>query len=367
MQHPSKAHLWTKCALSGSVLAGRAGGYVSPHVPDADETESRQEANAAYWLAGEWLAGRIGGKDFELEAIGLVAPNDWVVDAEMAQHVEAYVEYVRGYGGELFVGDRAISVGPRIVGRLDNAAVVISASMIRVFMLKYGWRLHEAEGNAELLCYGIGMHKPGYALELHIYQPRPYHPEGIARSWLIEARNVEREAIWLDQQAHAAEGAYAVPVGNPGEHCRDCPGKASCQALAANAYAAYEIIRDTRLGKMDTTQLAAELEFLERAEEIIKHRKAGVEAEAEGRITGGEFVAGWELADRKGHRKWSVPMAQVHLMTGIVPYKQADMTPAELERAGANKDIVKQITHTPTIGRKLARASAKTFERMFKK
>jgi hypothetical protein len=365
MQNPSKAHLWSKCALSGAILAGRANGYTSPHAPDADSTDSRKEASAAYWLAGEWLAHRISPAD---SPVGITAPNGWLIDAEMAQHVEAYVEYVRGFGGQPVQQGQSVHIGSRISGRIDNAHVIIGPGLVvRVFMMKYGWRLVEVEGNAELLCYGIASHIQGHILELHVYQPRPYHPEGIARSWVIPPDQVDRWREWLDQRAMFAEGVYGTPHGMPGEHCRDCEGRNSCQALAANVYAAYEMITDTQLGKMDAKQLAAELDFLERAEEVLKHRKAGVEAEAEGRIAGGEFVEGWELVNKTGHRKFSVPMQQVFQMTGIHPYKQADMTPAELERAGAKKDIVKKITYTPTIGRKLARASAKAFERMFKK
>jgi hypothetical protein len=364
MQTPSKAHLWTRCALSGSLVAGRADGYVSPHVNDPEESDSRREGTAAHWLAGEWFAGRLEGSP-----VGLVAPNGWVIDAEMEQHVRAYCDYVATFGSYGPSVEAPVQISDQVRGRVDSAQVRFGERVIRVFDLKYGWRLVEAEYNPELLCHGVGLNDAvggGFSLELHIYQPRPFHPEGIARSWVVDADDVIKWRDWLIVKAQAANHVFGQPFGTPGDHCRDCPGKASCQALAANVYAQYDVIRDSRLGKMDTKQLAAELDFLEQAEACLKQRKAGVEAEAEGRIAGGEFIAGWELADRKGHRKFSVPMAQVQMMTGIMPFKQTEMTPAELERAGAKKDIVKGITYTPSIGRKLARASTKAFEKMFK-
>jgi hypothetical protein len=367
MQVASKAHLWTRCALSGSLIAGRAEGYISPHDPDADKDQSdaRREGTAAHWLIGEIFAERLRPDD---NPTGITAPNGWVVDAEMVEHARAYVDYVRGFGGSMYGGsEMPINIGHSITGRLDNAVMSQHERVIRVFDFKYGWRIVEAVENPELLCYGVALAPPGFSLELHIYQPRPFHPDGIARAWNVDADDVDRWCEWLIGRARLANGDYGVPHATPGEHCRDCPGRGSCQALAVNVYAQHEVITDTRLAKMDAKQLAAELDFLELAEACLKQRKAGVEAEAEGRIASGEFVKGWELQPRTGHRKFTVPMTQVHMMTGISPYKQTEMTPAELERAGAKKDIVKQIVHTPVIGRKLERATTTSFDRMFKK
>jgi hypothetical protein len=364
MQHASKAHLWTKCALSGSVVAGRADGYL-PADPDADKDKSdaRREGIAAHWLIGEWFAGRLeAGTTSGL--VGLVAPNGWVIDAEMVEHCHGYVSYVRDHTGQLLTEHGVVN--QHIVGRCDTAIIDPVRREVHVFDFKYGWRLVEVEGNPELLCYGCLLLPEGYTLTLHIYQPRPFHPDGIARaSRPMNYQKVTEWRNWLDHQA--ARAGMPGCEGTPGEHCRDCPARGSCQALAATVYAQYEVVRDSRLAKMTATQLAAELDFLELAEACVKERKAGITAEAEGRISGGEHVAGWELQPKTGNRVFTVGADKVQMMTGIHPFKQVQVSPAELERMGANKTVVKQITTSPSIGRKLARTSTEAFKRMFGK
>jgi hypothetical protein len=359
MQAPSKAHLWTRCALSG----GTGGGYATPYAPE--ESDHRREGSAAHWLAGEMLGGRVENES----CVGMVAPNGWAVDAEMEHYVRDYMCYVESWRGELVPPETAIRIGDHIGGRVDTGKIDHDNRLVHVFDFKYGWRLVEVEQNPELLCYGVAIALPlGYNIMMHIVQPRPHHPDGPTRTTLVPCTKVPEWRAWLVARAEFAEGLHGDPIGTPGEHCRDCSNRATCAALAANVYAQFEQIADTRLTKMTAEQLAVELDFIDRAETLVKERKAGLEAEAEGRMTrGGEFIPGWEMQPKTGHRKFTVPMAQVQMMTGVMPFKQVEMSPAEIERAGAKKDIVKQITHTPVIGRKLARTSVKMFERLFRK
>jgi hypothetical protein len=367
MQIASKAHLWSLCALSGSLVAGRADGYVSPHDPDADKDNSdpRREGKAAHWLIGEMFAGRITP---DYNPTGITAPNGWVVDAEMVDHCRAYVTYAAGYihTGKLLI-EHDIKLGEHIIGRCDTAIIDHVRAEVHVFDFKYGWRIVEVAYNPELLCYGCALAPQGYKVVLHIYQPRPFHPDGIERRWSIDYSVAQRLASGLMESAAVASGVWGVCNGTPGAHCRDCPGRGSCQALAATVYAQFDVVRDSRLAKMSPVQLAAELEFLELAEACIKERKAGIEAEAEGRIAGGEHITGWELTPKTGNRVFTVDAAKVHMMTGIHPFKQVQVSPAELERMGANKALVKQITTSPPIGRKLARTSVEALKRAFGK
>lgn len=349
--------MWSQCALSGSLLNGRA-----PHDPSTDK-DSRREGKAAAWLVGEWLAHRITP---DTSPCGITAPNGWVVDAEMCQHVEEFVTHVRQLAaGHPIITDQEFRIGDHISGRVSCGFINLALAEAHVFGFRYGWRIIEAKDNPELLCEGIAITPPGHSLTVHVYQPRPHHPVGVARQWRIAAASVPEYAGWLHQQAKRSEAA--TPYGYAGAHCRDCSGRGSCQTLAAAVYAQYEVVTDERLDKMTTDQLAAELSFLEHAAACLKERIAGVEAEAEGRITGGDHIQGWEMQPRTGHRIFTVPPAQIHLKTGVRPFKEVEVTPSELERMGANKAIVKTITTAPQIGRKLARTSTAATERAFKK
>jgi hypothetical protein len=117
---------------------------------------------------------------------------------------------------------------------------------------------------------------------------------------------------------------------------------------------------------LSADELSHELTFLDRLKDLYDARKTAVHAEAELRLQNGEFVPGWGLKDRFGNRKFNTDMTTVELVTGVSPYKTVDVSPVELERAGADKKIVKALTYTPKIGHKLDRVTGRDFGRMFR-
>lgn len=141
------------------------------------------EGTAAHELAAKCLetganaAGHIG------EQI-LVDDFFFEVDADMARHVQTYVDYVRelqGPDGILLV-EQSLSIEQLTgeVGAKGTAdAVVIVGDVMHVVDLKYGMGVVvEAEDNAQLRAYGVAAlwqfdlaYDIRY-LELHIVQPR---------------------------------------------------------------------------------------------------------------------------------------------------------------------------------------------------
>jgi len=368
MQQASKAHLWAKCALSGALIAGSADGYVSSHCHDAD-SEKRREGRAAAWLIGEIMREQLSD-EIPSHYVGYKAPNNWIVDLEMAFAVCEYIRHVRAVAnGMSIMLDTPVNIRDEITGRCAVAAVDHRAQEVHVFGFYYGHRIVEAEENPELLVYGcaLALTSPPYGIVLHVYQPRSFHPEGVARRWSTPADEVERHYVDLYWAAHHAN-APSPHDAVPGAQCRDCAGRLSCHTLAMATYDAVDRVRDAALVKMTAEQLADELDFLERAADLIKHRKEGIETEAEGRITKGEHIAGWEMVPTTGKRIFTADAAKVQMLTGIYPFSPPEMvTPAELERMGASKAIVKSITVSPPLGRKLKRTSAAAFKRMFGK
>jgi hypothetical protein len=365
MQAPSKAPLWSACALAGSHLASHGVGYVSPYAEKA-ESDSRREGNAASWLAARLMRGHI----VEPDAVGETAPNGWVITEDMLGHVMAFTEYMRSFGGAQYSHTTPVVLGDgAIIGHLEDNIAVVAGQTLHVFDLRYGWRIVEPERDPTLMCYGLGLANEMTArIVLHVYQPRPFHPDGPGRSWTIPATEATQWHDWLVHMANL--GNSGNQAAHPGPQCRrhNCELQASCAALKASTYHNHERIAGRGVDrKMSPAELAAELDFLEHAEDVLKARKAGIEAEAEGRIRNREHVAGWEVVMRKGQRKFTVEADKVKQITGINPYVEKLCTPAELERRGANKEVVKTITDTPNIGQKLQRTDTKAFERMFRR
>lgn len=359
MLTPSNSHLWTACSLAGRLNAGGAGGAPRDHTQDS---EARREGKAAHWVAELVLR---GDADSCAECLGEMAPNGWMVSAEMVRNVQAYVDLVRAVGPHV-EAERIITLAGVIRGRLDAHPLTVDG-VLNIFDLKYGWRLVEAERNTALLCYAGALFDPKRhsGVALHIFQPRPYHPDGKLRTWRLTAAEFPAWLDWLIGRADAAHGAD--PVATPGPQCGDCAGAGSCQALAASIYRLHDVVEDRRIGHMTAAELAAEVDFIRRAAGLVKARQAAIEAEAAGRIRRGEYVPGWTMEKSLGNRKFTASPAAIQLMTGLNPYKQVLMTPAEMEDEGALEVVLDRLTDRENKGSRLVPLTSKMFTRMFAK
>lgn len=361
MLQPNKAHLWVNCPLSGSVMV--SGNYTAtPHAqPFADSDDARREGTCAHWAAELLLRGEV---EKARDLIGMKHANGWIVDEEMAWHVANYAAYVRSFGPYSAI-EKGVELFGLIRGRLDT---VNSAShTLRIFDFKYGYRLVESEHNFNMLCYGLAeafTANGAVPLELHVYQPRPHHPDGIARVWKIAADELAVWWQWLYEKARAC--FLPEPPGLVGKHCLDCPAAGSCHALNANTYAIYETVISERMTDYTPDQMAAMLTFLEMATKIVEAKRKAIRAEAEARISRGTRIPGWGMEPRKGNRAWFVTPAQRQLATGHDPFKQVEKSPAEMEREGVPKDTVNKLSSMPTIGRKLTDDPASYIKRLFK-
>lgn len=370
MLTPSNAPLWVNCSLAGNVIS--SGNYYATPVtdPEIPNDDSRREGTCAHW-AGELLIEH--PSDFTAnDIIGMQHKNRWVIDREMAYHAAGFVEYCRSFG-PVTQAEKPISLfGGLVRGRLDTTSTAPDGLTIRIFEFKYGWRLVEATKAWAALCYALAEYEnntmqPGMpvpALEMHIYQPRPYHPEGIARVWRIEAQAVAQWHQWLYQVACEARDN---PRGTPGDQCRDCPAAAGCQALAACSYSMAERMAETRMIDHTANQLAAEIKFIERAEKIVSARKKALEAEAIARLKAGKHLPGLALDTKQTNRKWKVSEDKLELMLGKGIYDQVLKTPAEMEREGASKTVIALLTERLPAGVRLTLNPESLMDKIFGK
>lgn len=362
MLRPSDAHLWVPCSLAGNLLA--TGEYHATPQPDARaESDSRREGTCAGWAAELLITGAV---DHPRELVGMQHSNGWVVDLEMAHHAAGFVEYCREFGPVTQAEVPVELFGGLIRGRLDTTTDTIASGMTaRIFDLKYGWRPVEAHQNWSMLCYGLATCH-NVDLEMHIYQPRPHHPDGPARVWRIEAHELEQWRAWL--WAVATE-ARDNPRASPGPHCDRCPAQVSCVANARTGYHLYAAQAERRQHDHTAAELVGELRFLEMAEDVLAARRKAVAAEMEARMRKGEFMPGAVLKPRKGNRAWVADAEAIQLATGIDPYNRTPVlkSPAALEREGASKHMMKVLTDSPHIGFKISFDPQAYAEQMFGK
>jgi len=367
MLTPSTSHLWTKCALSASFNC-TGGAYSADtftgHDDDQEASEARREGIAADWIANGVLRGDAASA---AEFLGEIAPNGWTVTPDMVTHVQGYVDYCRSRGGVIRT-QAPISIPQlSIRGRLD-AQIITGAPVLEVISLKYGWRVIDAEWNAQLLCEAIAL----FDSEQHdrvimtVYQPRPAHPDGKARHWEMDEAELTTAYYWLKGKATAALSPGAV--GTPGgAYCRDCNGRGRCEALTSASYTAFEWIRGAAAMNLSAAQLGEELRFLDEAFDLVKARRSGVKAEVEGRMKRNEFIPGWMWDIQLRDREFTVSPEEVEGRTGIDAYKQVAKSPAEMEKEGADLDVIAELSTRRPAGPKLVPATQAAISRLFKK
>lgn len=356
---PSGSSIWTKCAANPKISAA------TQFVPE--ESDAAREGTCAAWVADCVLKGDAASC---ADMLGETHPeNGWLVTSDMVHHVQGYVNAVRKRGTSVSAEQR-VNLSPTIGGTFDSSNVSYSGDTLYVDDLKYGYGIVEVD-TPQLVIYGKGelirLNNPDIRyVVLSIYQPRAWHVDGIHRStprMTVEELNVL--ADWVIVRGELCQAV--VPIATPGKHCEHCKGASECEALARSVYSAFTVIEGTRQGRMNAEELAKELDFLELCEKLVKARKTAVDAEGEQRIKSGEYVQGWGMKDKYGHRKFKFPLAIVKTLTGIDPYKQKPLTPAEMESEGASPDIINTLSSAPFVGRKLGRVTSKDIGKMFEK
>lgn len=218
----SGSHRWLACPGSVRLEAEYAPGKSSVFA---------QEGTRAHELADMCLK----SGDDTIKYLGATI-EDGVVDQDMVNHVQDYVDYVRSFNGDHFYEQRVEYTNwvPNGFGTSDAIVIEPDGKRVHVIDLKYGKGVAvSAVDNTQGIMYALGVHQ---LLELshddieefvvHIYQPRI----GNFSEWTITTKDLLKKGEWIAQQAELALTDDAPVV--PGEkQCNWCAHKASCVDL----------------------------------------------------------------------------------------------------------------------------------------
>lgn len=356
---PSHSYRWSNCAAAPTFEAG------SPIEPDSD---AAREGTCAAALADACLRGNFDA----INMLGTTHANGWLITSDMCQHVQSYVALIRSRGG-ITTTEQFVRLNEFIAGTLDASTALDSVGVLHVTDLKYGFRIVEVFELPQLIIYGaaecLRQWKLGVRIDtvsLEIYQPRAFHPDGILRAWVIPVTELfiyANDLIFKGEQCQKSQ-----PIATPGRHCRDCRATTSCVAFIHSIYTAVERIESWRQKHRTADELAKDLNVLEYAESLIKTARASLETEAISRMGKGEHIAGWHVKERYGNRRFRYDPAVIQGLTGVSAFeKPKAVTPAELERRGANVDVVALLTDTPSIGRSLQSMPENYIRKAFEK
>jgi hypothetical protein len=340
---PSSAHIWINCPGYPTLAAT---------LPAEAPSDPAREGTCAAWVAEMVLTGQAADC---MSLVGAQHENGWVIDRAMARHIEGYVAHVRRDGGQVYA-ERRVTLIPGLVEGTPDAFGVSDDGVLRVKDLKYGFEIVEPS-TPQVLIYAAALYialQGAVAIskiELGIYQPRAYHPSGVYRSRSLTVAELGGEIERIIAAAYATQDPAAMCVS--GSHCRRCDAAHKCAAVTHEVYRAVTQMMRAQERHMTAVEMATELDFLDLAESMFKGRRDAVHAEAEARLAKGEHIPGWHIEQGYGQRRWKVNAAMIRMLTGVDPTAGKMVTPAELERLGADPDVVSQITEVPRTKAKL--------------
>lgn len=303
----SGAYRWLACP--GSVA-------LSANLPPGTSSIYAAEGSLAHDLAELSLSGKANLHDFLGKRIAKDG-YEFVIADEMIDAVETYTAYCDKIGeasDRTFIETR-VSLNEMwgdkpptpLFGTADFIAYAHKSETLDVVDLKYGRGVPvEVADNDQLLYYACGSlaFAPGPVSRIRttIVQPRAEHLLGPVRSCEYDLLDLR---VWFDTRLRP--GVERIMSGDAalvaGSHCRFCPARGVCPALAKLA---------TETAKMEFGQLPPQTAGMSDAElgavldkaEIIREWIEAVRAEASQRIDRGSSVPGWKLAERRATRKF---------------------------------------------------------------
>ena len=353
---PSGSYRWISCPGSIAACAGHA---------DAP-SKYASEGTAAHRLAEHCLETDTDAAEhlgLQIQADGLV----FTVDAEMAEAVQEYLDYVRPLGCGVYEVPMGLpEVHPDLGGTVDYVA--LRDGVLRVVDYKHGsGKSIDAKGNTQLMIYALGALSTITAevtsVRLVIVQPRVYGEESV-REWDI---TLDRLYTWcrtiLQPAAHACDDPKAPRRSGP--WCDWCDGRIDCPAQ--QQYLAE--VTGTQLIKpqvapLNTLTEEQLLRLVAAYDMLAAYAKEGMEYMEREAIERGRQFDGYKLVKAKSNRKWTDEKAAAESLTAVLgegAYAKKLLSPSQAEKKlkVRNLDLNPGLVEKPDNGLKLVPESDK--------
>lgn len=336
-----------------------------PVLAERDDT-IRNEGNAAHWLASVVF----NGTHTVEEMIDRKAPNGVLITMDIAEHVADYLEELQlsPDGAEWRGMEHVTSFSGaawNVNARADHIAIWNGNLYIDDF--KYGYSIVSPEMNWTLIAHAIGFClQNNFApdtITFAIHQPRAPHRDGRTRS-----HKITYAELFEFYSELTAKLTFPSDTLQTGSHCYKCPSFASCPARQDAELNAIEAAHVAFNAHIDNIELAARMDQIARAMDLLKQSKEAYEEAAKYRIKSGQILDNYTVEDELTNRVWKdgVTPEIMGALTGKILTKQTLLSPRQAEQAGVNPIVVASLTERRSKGVKLVRVNAnKKAERLF--
>lgn len=269
----------------------------------------------------------------------LIENNRYIVEQEMADYIQEYVDFVKTLPGEQHYEQRVDFSDWVPEGFGTSDVITITDDAIIICDLKYGKGLKvEAENNPQAMLYALGAYAE-YELTheikevvIYIHQPRLDH----ISEWRISIEDLLKWGAWVVSQCEIIAEGNAPRT--PGEkQCQWCKAKATCPALKFYTEKIIMADFDELDAPPDPTTLSQDqLRNALEAKKLIESWLSAVESHVKDSLESGNDFPGFKLVEGRSVRRWvdEIDAAQTleHLL-GTQAYEKKILTPAKAEKA----------------------------------
>jgi len=179
---------------------------------------------------------------------------------------------------------------------------------------------------------------------LRIHQPRPHHEDGDTRQWVLSYGELlkYKELIELRMEEIAAGNNDLVSSKN----CKYCQAATKCPAFGKAYFRSVDEIHNFIQDNISDEELSFQLDLYDRMKEIFKVRKDSLEQLAIDRLNNGGIIPNYVTKQGMSNRAWSpgTDADLIKMLTNIDISKTGTLSPAQAEKAGVSKDLVKSLT-----------------------
>lgn len=363
-----------------------ASNFMEMMYPETEESDESREGTASHELAATMVDSASRARtNWPADAVGQMASNGVVWSQDSYDGAEMYADAVYDVMTATGVFTPKIEqrvdiscIHPESWGTPDCWLLDKKTQTLYIWDYKYGHRPVEVRGNWQLIEYtaGIldGLEVGGYqdqqiTVVMTIVQPRAPHRDGPIRRWVVKASDLRGPINRLTATEAAALGAD--PDTRTGAECLDCTARLACDTLQEAGGSVMEFIGKPIPVNLDVDALGTELVLLDRAEALLKARKSGLVAQAEGLIQSGENVPGFALEQGYGRQKWSEDsdsIIQMCDLLGVDVRKPAEpKTPKQVLKLGVDESVIKEYSFTPRTDAKLVPSTQTIADAVFSK